>query len=157
PVLTLISLTGLDTTKPVGKALLFVVWMNVFQPSVTDCGFWWRASVLVKPSADVVPASVRIPAKNDVRGCAHARIQLLILLGKIAVQFLQRQGLMFQFLGSLGNASFEAYVQPLELLVFAVELREHLNLGFQHFRNYRDRKIVHGTMLISLQPIEIGE
>ena len=66
-------------------------------------------------------------------------------------------GGFFELFGALGHATLEVLVQPLELPGLEVQIDEYLDFRAKNLRHDRDRQVVDGAALISLQPIEIRE
>ena len=58
---------------------------------------------------------------------------------------------------ALGDPQLELAIQPLELPRLAVQLDEDADLGAQDLRHDRHRDVVHGAVLVALQPVELGE
>src|SRR5262249_29602664 len=157
PVFRFIGLARLNALHPLRQALLLVVRVQIFQPSETDGGACRRAGVVVKAAADVVPRAVSLAAEDNVgRGLANS-IKLLISLREIAVELLQGKRFLFKLLCALCYALFEFQVQTLKLALLTMEFSKNPDFRPKHVGNDRHRKIIYSAMLVSLEPVDIGE
>ena len=63
----------------------------------------------------------------------------------------------FELFRSLGNSALELVVELLELLGFAVELGEDLDLGAQDFRHHWNGDVVDRPAVVAADIIDVGE
>ena len=111
--------------------------MKIFHPSEPNPRPRRRAGVVVKAAADVVARAIGLAAEDNVGRSLEDGIELLISLREIAVELLQSERLLLEFLGALGYALFEFEIQTLKLPLLAVQLREDLDFRTEHLGNDR--------------------
>src|SRR5580700_379786 len=131
--------------------------MQIFHPTKSHARTWRRAGIFIESAADVVSRAICLSAEDDVGSRLHNRIQFLVLLSKVAVELLKYQRFLFQFQSAIRDALFEFIVQSFELQFLSVQFGEYSYFRPQDFGNNRDGKIVHCPMLVSLEPIEVGQ
>src|SRR5579862_6742636 len=88
-VLRFVGFPGLHATHPVLEAGILVIGMKIVHPPQSCRRTRWRSRVFVESPADVVPATVRLTAEDNIGSGLHDGVQLLILFCQVAVELQQ--------------------------------------------------------------------
>ena len=70
---------------------------------------------------------------------------------------LEQVGALLQRFGALADKLFQPLVQRFQLPAFAMQLREHADLGAQQFGDDRNGDVIHRALPVSLHAIDVGE
>ena len=130
--------------------------MHIIQP-IDAVARSFCAGILAEPLAHIVVVPVAVAAENHIWRRTYDGIEFLVLSHQFEVKLQQQLRFGRELFGTLQDTALQIAIQRFELSCFAVQLGEHPDLCTQQLLNDRNGDVIHRPMLVSFQPIQVGQ